>query len=267
MPHDAAVPVALIRPSPHQARKAFDPDALGTLADDIGGQGLLQRVGVRGPMGDGTYELCWGERRWRAVQLLRWTDIPAQVYPPDFDPLLAAASENLQREQLTPLEEARLVEGLLASGLSIGQTARRCRRGVEWVEGRVKLAGAPQDIQDAVHTRAIPLGVAYALMGIDHEGYRKDLIEQARRLGATVPVAQVWLAEYARDRVQLIRSHEGVAEIIRRAQAVQAMTECSACRLPVPWLEIERLLLCPPCYKGIQEAIVAGEGDAPTANP
>jgi ParB/RepB/Spo0J family partition protein len=259
--------LSLIQPGPQQARLSFDPEALGTLADDIAGQGLLQRIGVRGPLEDGTYKLVWGERRCMAVKLLGWTAIDARVFPADFDPLLAAASENLQREQLTPLEEARLVAGLLSTGLSLGQVARRCRRGVEWVEGRVKLAGAPEDIQQAVHARVIPLGVAYALMGIDHEGYRRELIEQARRLGATVPVAQVWLAEYARDREQLIRSHEGVSQIIARAQAVQAMTDCSACRRPVPWIQIERLLLCPVCYAGIQEAVVAGEGDAPTATP
>lgn len=261
------MPVNQIRPSPHQARKSFDPDTLGTLAEDIAGQGLLQRIGVRGPMDDGDFELVWGQRRWLAVKSLGWLTIAAKVYPADFDPLLAAASENLQREQLTPVEEAHLVAGLRRTGLTLSQTARRLHRTVEWVEGREKLAGAPPDIQEAVHRRAIPLGVAYALMGIDHEGYRKDLIDQARRLGATVPVAQVWLAEYARDREQLIRSHDGVAAIIARAAAIQAVTECTACRRPVQWIQVERLLLCPACYAGIQEAMIAGSVETGPAAP
>lgn len=254
---DQSVPCTAIRPPLHQLRETIDPDALGTLADDIAARGLLQRIGVRGPMPDGTLEIVWGHRRWLAVQLLGWLTIDACVFPADFDPLMAAVAENLQREQLTPLEEARLVARLLGAGLTVDQAARQLRRTAAWVTGRATLAGAPEDIQRAVHERAIPLGVAYALIAIDHDGYRADLIEQARRLGATVAVAQVWVAEYARDRVQLIKTHDGVSEIIRRAQAIQATTECGACRRPVAWAAIETLRLCPPCWAGIQEAMLA----------
>jgi ParB/RepB/Spo0J family partition protein len=264
---DRLIDVHLIRPPAQQLREAIDPDSLGALADDIAARGLLQRVGVRGPMGDGTFEIVWGHRRWLAVKSLGHREIATRVFPPEFDPLLASVSENLQREQLSPLEEARLVTRLLDSGMSGAETARQLRRTLEWVRGRAHLAGAPEDIQRAVHEGVIPLGVGYALMAIDHEGYRQELIEQARRLGATIAVAQVWVAEYARDRVQLIRSHEGVSEIIRRAQAIQATTTCLACLNTVAWSEVETLRLCPTCYRMVEAVLFAGEAESPPATP
>jgi ParB/RepB/Spo0J family partition protein len=233
----------------------------------MGAEGLHQPIGVRGPMPDGRYEIMWGHRRWLAAQALGWPEIRARVHPAETDPLLARASENLQREQLTPLEEAHLCGELTAAGLSPHQVARRLRRSLAWVESRLQVLAAPADIQAAIHAREIPLGVAYALAAIDHDGYRRELIAQAVRLGATIPVAQVWVAEFARDRDQLISSHEGVEEIIRRARDVQALTDCMGCQGRVPWVEIEQLRLCPTCYKTILAAVAEESGPAAATTP
>jgi ParB family chromosome partitioning protein len=105
------VPVTAIRPNPFQPRRDFDPAALAELAASIEASGLLQPVIVR-TSGAG-YELVAGERRWRAVQQLGWARVPAVVRDVDDRALLTLALiENLQREDLNPIEEARAYQRL-----------------------------------------------------------------------------------------------------------------------------------------------------------
>ncbi len=263
----AYVEVAKVRPPQHRLRDSIADEALGALADSMAAEGLHQPIGVRGPMADGLHEIMWGHRRWLAARDLGWPTIGAMVHPPDTDPFLASVSENLQRENLTPLEEARIVGTLRERGASLHTTARLLRRSIEWVEARLLILEAPPDIQAAIHARQIPLGVAYALLGIDHPGYRQDLIDQATRYGATVAVAQVWVAEYARDREMLIRHTDGVAELIRRAQAVAAMTDCRGCGSRVEWRLVERLELCPACFAAVGAALDLEAAAPPPGTP
>lgn len=262
MPVFQYVALAKVRPPVHDLRADLEPEALGQLADSMATEGLKQPIGVRTLPGGDEYETMWGNRRRLAARSLGWELIGAMVYPADADPFLAGVHENLIRVDLSPLDEARLCGELAAHGRTPAQSARLLRRSVEWVKTRLGILAAPPDIQAAIHEGTIPLGVAYALAAIDHAGYRAELIEQAARLGATVPVAQVWLAEWARDRAQLIRSHDAVKEIIRRAQEVQELTDCQGCQRRVPWKRVYTLRLCDDCH-GAVEAVIAAEPGPP----
>lgn len=262
-----SVVVEKLRRPAHRLRESLDPDRLAELADSMATEGLKQPIGVRGPLDGDEYEVIWGDRRAQAAASLGWDTIPAMIHPADADPFLAAVHENLIREDLTPLEEAHICATLAERELTEYQIARLLRRSPEWVRGRLTILRAPEDVQLAIHEKKIPLGVAYALAAIDHAGYRADLIEQAIRLGVTVAVAQVWVAEYARDRDLLIRSHEGVAEIIRRAHERQAVTDCQACRAETAWVSIRTLRLCPRCHDTIEDELAQAAAAPPPADP
>src|SRR3954454_17229663 len=101
------IPVELIAPNPHQPRRTFNEEALAALAASLAERGVLQPVLVR-PVAGGTYELIAGERRWRAAQMAEFDTVPAVVRPHDDDESLELALiENMVREDLNPVEEAR----------------------------------------------------------------------------------------------------------------------------------------------------------------
>src|SRR5713101_6295792 len=102
------IPVENIKPSPHQARKEFDPEGIKSLAQSMQSEGLIQPIIVRA-VAAGAYELIAGERRLRAAKLLGWTSIDAiiQSSVSDQDAAIKGLIENLQREDLNPIEEAQ----------------------------------------------------------------------------------------------------------------------------------------------------------------
>ncbi len=251
------VPLAQIRPPANPSRTSIDPDRLGELADSMAAEGLHQPIGLRGPFQDGTWEIIWGHRRYLAAQSLGWPAIKAMLYPPDYEPMMAQLHENLQRENLTPLEEAKACQALHERGYSRSQIARQLRKSDYWVTTRLALLDTPADVQQAVHEKRIPLGVAQALAQIDHEPYRTELLAEAERTGATIGVVNVWVAEYAKDRERLIRNLDAIPEIIRRAQEQANFTECQACNARTPWAEIYPLRLCQHCYSDVSAAILS----------
>src|SRR6266566_4950736 len=140
--------LSLLDPPQDAHRITVDPERVAALADDIAGQGLLQRVGARGPSPAGRYEVVWGDRRTRAFRLLERASIPARVCAWDTDPLHARAMENLGGERLTPLEEARICARYLERGSSVAGVARLVRHTPPWVTSRLELLRYPQDVQD-----------------------------------------------------------------------------------------------------------------------
>ncbi|MGI3782930.1 MAG: ParB/RepB/Spo0J family partition protein, partial [Janthinobacterium lividum] len=129
-----------IVPNPRQPRSVFDEDALEELVDSIREVGLLQPVVVR-PLGDDTYELVMGERRWRASQLAGTGTIPAIVRPTeDHDLLRDALLENLHRAQLNPLEEAAAYQQLLEDfGCTQDELAGRIKRSRPQISNTIRL--------------------------------------------------------------------------------------------------------------------------------
>lgn len=251
----ARIALSLIDPPTHQLRDELDPVRLGELADSMAAEGLHQAIGVRGPNDAGRFEVVWGHRRWSAARALAWDEIDCRLFPWSYDPLLAAISENLQREQLTPLEEARAIEKLRAAGQPLVAIGRLMRRSDGWVRDRLDLLGAPADVQEAVAAKALPLAVARELAAVEHAEYRRALIEEAKRTGATVATVTVWVAHYNADRARIEVNHDTVAEIAARREAFVIYTNCDGCRSDVDFRRTRALRFCESCAASLEAAI------------
>ncbi len=160
----AMLAVAMIEPHPDQPRRHFDEDALEELARSIAARGVIQPVVVR-PFGDGRYQLVAGERRWRAAQRARVHEIPAIVRQLDDREVTALALiENLQREDLNPVEEARAYQRLAEhDGLTQQEIATFVDKSRSHVANLMRLLGLPAEVLDMVERDHISMGHARAL--------------------------------------------------------------------------------------------------------
>lgn len=163
------VPVSRIRPNPFQPRSEFEPEALSDLVESIRANGLLQPLVVR-PSGE-AWEIVAGERRWRALQELGWKRAPVIIRElTDEQMLVLALVENLQRESLSPLEEARGYEQLQESfGLTQQEVAERVGRDRSTVANTLRLLRLPEAIQALLAAGRLTAGHGRALLGVEDE--------------------------------------------------------------------------------------------------
>ena len=175
------IAVALIRPNPLQPRKEFDPAELTELESSIRANGLLQPIAVR--VAGGTFELIAGERRFRAVQRLGWSEIPAIVRDIDDRTLLTLALvENLQRADLNPMEEAEGYQQLLSHfSLTQQQVADVVGKDRSTIANTLRLLALPTAIRGMVREGALTIGHARALLAL---GDDQRMIELARSIVA-----------------------------------------------------------------------------------
>jgi len=253
-----SIPTALISAPAHQLRDSIDPGALGELADSMAAEGLHQPIGVRGPLPDGTYEVVWGHRRLLAARLLSWDSIPARTFAPTFDPLLASVSENLQRTDLNPLEEAHAIQRFVERGQPIVAIARLFRRSDAWIRERLLLLGLPDDLQRAVALRTVPLAVVRVLSEIDHAEYRRELIAEAARTGATAATAEVWRAHYLSDRERILGNRLAVQQIITDRATFVITYPCDWCGALHPYELTVSWRFCKGCDEQLDRAKLGG---------
>lgn len=182
------LPIEEIRPNPLQPRRHFAQAGLEELAESIRTHGLLQPV-VVAPAAEGGYHLIAGERRWRATRLAGLALIPAVVRQPsgDADSLTLALIENLQREDLTPIEEARAYHHLRAElGLSQEEIAGRVGKDRSTVANSLRLLGLPLIVQEAVDAGQLSAGHARALAGAGEAQRQQELAARCVREGWSV---------------------------------------------------------------------------------
>jgi ParB family chromosome partitioning protein len=180
------LPVSSLRPNPYQPRTRLDEAALAELTDSIEASGLLQPVIVR-PRGGG-YEIIAGERRWRAAERLGWTRIPAVVRDVDDQTLLTLALiENLQRHDLSPIDEAK---GYRRLGdefrLPQSEIARTLGRNRSTVANLLRLLQLPEEIQAMVHQGDLSEGHGRALLGAGDPERMLSLAREAATQGWSV---------------------------------------------------------------------------------
>lgn len=163
----ATLPVDLIGRGRFQPRRDFNPESLQELADSIRAQGVVQPVVVR-PVGEGRYELIAGERRWRAAQMAELHDIPAVVRDvPDQTAMAMALIENIQRDDLNPLEEATALQRLLDEfGLTHQEVAQAVGKSRATVSNLLRLLELNADVKAALESRQLEMGHARALLGL-----------------------------------------------------------------------------------------------------
>jgi ParB family transcriptional regulator, chromosome partitioning protein len=182
------VPVTEIRPNPLQPRRRFAPEGLAELADSIRQHGLLQPVVVsRAP--EGGFHLVAGERRWRAAQLAGLARIPAVVREAagDTDLLALALIENLQREDLTPIEEARAFHHLRTElGQSQEVIAQQVGKDRSTVANALRLLQLPLELQELVDDGVLSAGHARALVSVEDALRQREVAERCVREGWSV---------------------------------------------------------------------------------
>ena len=187
----ATLAVAEIHANPKQPRRQFESEGVSGLAESIKAQGLIQPVVVR-PRLAGGYELIAGERRWRAAREAGLETVPAVVREADDrDTLLLGLVENVAREDLSPVEEARAYAMLLDEfALSLGEVAERVGKSKPTVSNRVRLLELPEDVLELVDHAQLTEGHARAVLAVpDHDGRRK-LAKRIVREGLSVRAAE-----------------------------------------------------------------------------
>lgn len=180
------VPVDEVRANPEQPRTRFDEESLGEMAASIKEVGVLQPVVVRPD--DGGYLLVAGERRWRAAKLAGLATIPAVVRGEVSDPtLVEALVENVQREDLTPLEEAHAYRQLLEEyGMTQEEVADRVGKSRPAVSNTLRLLQLPAEIQAMIDSGRLSAGHARSLLGLEDQKYAVHLAERAFKEGLSV---------------------------------------------------------------------------------
>jgi ParB family chromosome partitioning protein len=196
-----------IESNPGQPRTVFDEDALRELAASIREHGVLQPILVR-PLGDNRYQLIAGERRWRATREAGIATIPALVEEIDDDTALEISIiENLQREDLSPLEEATMYDRMVREhGYSIRKLADKLGKDKGYLENRLRLADAPDEIRELVSLRKDTISHAYELLKVQDPKKRKRLAAQV----ASGELSLVKLREKIEGRRAKVRDVDGL---------------------------------------------------------
>ena len=161
-----SIRISEIEPNREQPRKEFDSEALSELADSISQHGVLQPLLLR-PMLSGGYRIVAGERRWRAARMAGLSEVPAVIREmTDAEEMLFALIENLQREDLTPLEEARGYRTLIETQEEVSRTVGKSRPAVT---NALRLLNLPEDIQKLLENGEISAGHARTLLSFKNE--------------------------------------------------------------------------------------------------
>jgi len=181
------LPVSLIKPNPSQPRTKFDPEALAALAASIEASGVVQPLLVR-PLPDGSYELVAGERRWRAAQQAGIEKVPAVVRDQEeAERLQAALIENMVREDLNPVEEAKACDALVRElGLTKEELARRVGRSRPAVSNLIRLLELPDEALELLEAGDLSEGHGKALLAVAGNDVRRRLARDAARGGWSV---------------------------------------------------------------------------------
>jgi ParB family transcriptional regulator, chromosome partitioning protein len=217
------VPVELIRPNPRQPRRRFDEGALGELAESIGSRGVLQPIVLR-PLADGSYELLAGERRLRAARVAGLESIPAVVREADdWERLDLALAENMAREDLNPVEQARAIALLVEDlGLTKGEVGRRVGRSRVAISNLIRLLDLPEEALELIESGELSEGHGRALLLCKDHGQRKRLAGAARHGGWSVReterrAREVQHGKSGRDRPRLVL-HPDLEEALGAAE-------------------------------------------------
>ncbi len=217
----AHIPVDAVHPNPRQPRRKIDGETVSALASSIREEGIVQPVLVR-PRTAGGWELIAGERRWRAAREAGLKTVPAVVRnADDRDSLLLALVENVAREQLTPVEEARAYAVLMDEFvLTLGDVAGKVGRSKPSVANRLRLLDLPDDVLGMVERGELSEGHARAVLAVPDQEERRKLASLIVRRGLSVRAAEQaarWAGARQRPRKQSSPVDPALADRVRTA--------------------------------------------------
>lgn len=192
--------ISLIEPDKDQPRKIFNEESLKELAENIEQHGVLQPILVR-PIENGSYRIVAGERRWRAARLAGLKEIPALIRElDDFQTAQIGLIENLQREDLNPIEEARAYRRLMDEfHMTQEELSRSIGKSRSSIANTVRLLNLREDLQDKLSEGTLSVGQAKVLLGIDDDAFLSALSEKAEE-GLSVRELEGAVAIYKANR-------------------------------------------------------------------
>ena len=195
------LPLQKVEPNPNQPRKLFDEEQLQALADSIAEHGLLQPLAVR-DIGEGFYQIIAGERRWRASRMAGLTEVPVVVVDADDRTVMELALvENLQRQDLNPMEEAEGYRVLMEDfGLTQEQAAQRVGKSRPAVANALRLLALPSEVQEYVVDGTLSAGHARAVLSLPNERLQKAAAQKILALRLSVRQAEAMCKRMATEK-------------------------------------------------------------------
>lgn len=196
------LPIYKVEPNPDQPRQDFDEEELQALADSITVHGIIQPLTVR-EMPNGYYQIIAGERRWRAARMANLSDVPAVILEADDKKAMELALiENLQRQDLNPLEEALGYQTLMNEyGLTQEEAAGRVGKSRPAVANALRLLGLCPEVQERVRKGELSAGHARAILQLKSEKKQQEAAQKIVALGLSVRQAELLCKNMSKEPV------------------------------------------------------------------
>lgn len=194
------IDISLIRRPAYPDRHEIDAGGISELVSSMDSIGLLHAIAVK-PLDDG-YELISGDRRLSAAMILEWTQIWCTIHYnlAAVDVCIMRAQENLQRQNLSPIEEAYSVQRIHTDHqMTLHDIGLHFGRSLNWVTSRLALCDISESLRNSVHNRSLPISHAIALSSVDDDVTRESMHDLCRSEGATLSVLLGWIKDYKRD--------------------------------------------------------------------
>jgi len=245
-----------VDPPSDAARDIIDPDKVRELAESIRSQGLLQPILVRNY--NGRFEVVAGHRRYLAHRLLGEIKIKSIIKElSDEDTLLIRAVENDQREDLNPIEKAKVYFRLKEKfGWSAETIARKMGRDNLTIRTYLKLLEIPQEFQKEVAKKRLPMSVALCLNEIEDEEFKKFYFTAAVENGVTLEVARMWVDDWRKTKGGIFyEDGRGRGDLSPSQDPLPIYQTCTCCVGPVEVSKVKYIPVCHDCEKEIRGAL------------
>lgn len=259
----------LIDPPQNRHRVEITEDSITDLAKDIRDRGLMNPITVR-PIGE-RFEVVAGERRFTAMNYLGWPVMECRITPEISDEACEALrlAENLQRENLSPWEEAVQITALLqVNAGDYGLAAKACHRSIDWVRQRALLFAVPEELQPLVHHKQLTIGAALALAKLTDATDRAYYTRLAMHDGCTVDVLNRWVNDYITQKLVNPDAAPNRPDIPEPGQPCVVYLDCNLCDQPADTRTRAPRFICVNCqriWNDFKEAYAAAAHEADNA--
>ena len=249
------IDLSLIDHPEELSRMEIDLDRIRELADSIKERGLLQPILVH-PKGD-RYGIIAGDRRFMAHEMIGLKKIMCRIREiSGTEIIVERAIENLQREDLTPFEEAFIYQGLRDKhNMNSEQISKVVGKSAGVVERRLSILKMPDSFQKALHQRLVSISVAEELWSCPDSAKREYFMTMAVEHGITKDVARMWVSEYKKTQRTNPASSGGGGGVPLPYDDLPIFRACDVCREPVEYGKVKELRVCPVCGEAINSAL------------